>query len=94
MAGRPTFTIVLSRPTMNRLMQQMASMRARRRGVATASPGTALALAWGSALALAWGSALALAWGSALALAWGCALALAWVSALAGGRVRAAAGPG
>src|SRR6266852_8956811 len=30
MAGSPTFTIVLSRPTMNRLMQQTASMRARR----------------------------------------------------------------
>src|ERR1700761_778703 len=31
--GRATFTIVLSRPTMNRLMQQMARMSRRRRRV-------------------------------------------------------------
>ena len=36
MAGSPTFTIVLSRPTMNRLMQQTASIRARRPRVAAA----------------------------------------------------------
>src|SRR4029077_18871754 len=30
MSGSPTFTIVLSRPTMNRLMQQTASIRPRR----------------------------------------------------------------
>src|SRR5580693_8285983 len=32
MAGSPTFTIVLSSPTMNKLMQQTASIRARRVG--------------------------------------------------------------
>ena len=45
MAGSPTFTIVLSRPTMNRLMQQTASMRARRPRVATAWSASALAAA-------------------------------------------------
>src|SRR5580704_3069405 len=39
MDGRPTFTIVLSRPTMNRLMQHTASMRVRR--ARTAAPVTA-----------------------------------------------------
>src|SRR5580658_6683470 len=38
MAGSPTFTIVLSRPTMNRLMQQTASMSVRRPRVAAPAP--------------------------------------------------------
>jgi hypothetical protein len=33
MAGSAMFTIVLSRPTMNRLMQQMARTSMRRRGL-------------------------------------------------------------
>ncbi|GAA2208102.1 hypothetical protein GCM10009850_035600 [Nonomuraea monospora] len=33
MAGSAMFTIVLSRPTMNRLMQQMARTSIRRRGL-------------------------------------------------------------
>src|SRR6185312_8106737 len=42
MSGRPTFTIVLSRPTMNRLMQQTASIRPRRpRPVAGGGTGAA-----------------------------------------------------
>ncbi|GAA3567682.1 hypothetical protein GCM10022419_055620 [Nonomuraea rosea] len=35
MAGSAMFTIVLSRPTMNRLMQQMARTSIRRRGLST-----------------------------------------------------------
>jgi hypothetical protein len=38
MAGSPTFTIVLSRPTINRLMQQTASMSVRRPRVAALAP--------------------------------------------------------
>src|SRR6185369_12013954 len=67
MSGRPTFTIVVSRPTMNRLMQQTASIRPRRprpaagrdAGAAGWGPGGA---GWGSGAA-GWGPGGA-GWGS------------------------------
>ena len=62
MAGSPTFTIVLSRPTMNRLMQQTASMSMRRPEVA-AMPVSAMAVLAMAVLAMA---VLAMAAGSRL----------------------------